>query len=99
MYMCAVGLLSILALSCVRLDQDPHRPAPISPLPPCTPLTNQTPKQVYTKPYISEADLHDPSLRTRVPALAALLEREDLTTALTMPDMPLRAGMNVCGYV
>lgn len=62
-------------------------------------LRNQTPKQVYTKPYITEADLHDPSLRTRVPALAALLEREDLTRALTTPDMPL-AGMAVrvgCG--
>lgn len=57
---------------------------------------------MYTKPFFSEADLHDPQLRARVPALAALLEREDLTEALQMalsPTMGLRGGINVRVYV
>ena len=54
---------------------------------------------MYTKPFISEADLHDPPLRSRVPTLGAMLEREDLTQALqeALPTLGLRSGMNVGG--
>ncbi|EKU22577.1 hypothetical protein NGA_0443900 [Nannochloropsis gaditana CCMP526] len=61
---------------------------------------NQTrfgPHEVFRKPFIWEADMHDQFLRARVPILGSLLEREALTEGLT-PALPpglggLRRGM------
>ncbi|KAM3569077.1 hypothetical protein VYU27_008821 [Nannochloropsis oceanica] len=57
---------------------------------------NQTqfgPKEVYRKPFIWEADLHDPLLRARVPALGALLENETLTEGLHLALPPSLGGL------
>ena len=51
-------------------------------------------RQVFSKPNIFESDLHDASVRTRVPELEALFAQEDVVGALrgALPELSLTHG-------